>query len=251
MRPTFIAALALAMSAGACAAHRQNAARPIDGGMNALEWSLGGTSRMPSPPSTDAYLLRLPRGKPLDQATREMRGCCNATSFLPGPFGDPRIFLSVEGRVHVRHAPDQDAAPLEPANLPIKVGRLLAFVAATSPLEILVEAQPEDASSAQIWLLTVGERDIISIKPLKNDPALESAAAFFEKFRAPRCLKGASNCLVLSTDDRKFYLDIEPERGKRPVPLQDLGSAAVRDAAWASPDGRSLYLLMPCEDPGR
>jgi len=251
MKTTFIAALALAASAGACAVPRHKLAPPSDGVMNAIEWSLGRTSRVPTPPSTDAYLLLQPRGKPLEQATRVTRECYKATSFLPGPFGDPRIFFSIEGRLYVSRARGEAPAPLEPMDPALKVLHLLAFVVAASPLQLLVQVQPVDAPSVQTWLFTVNEREILSIKPHGTDPSFEDATAFFKKFCAPRCRKGGHDCLLVSTDDHQFYLDIEPERGKQPVLFQELGSAAVRDAAWASDDGQWLYLLTPCNPSGR
>jgi hypothetical protein len=133
----------------------------------------------------------------------------------------------------------------------LKVLHLLAFVVAASPLQLLVQVQPVDAPSVQTWLFTVNEREILSIKPHGTDPSFEDATAFFKKFCAPRCRKGGHDCLLVSTDDHQFYLDIEPERGKQPVLFQELGSAAVRDAAWASDDGQWLYLLTPCNPSGR
>jgi hypothetical protein len=246
MKLTFIAALVLAASTGGCVAPRHPAAPTSDGVMNALEWSLGAPSRVLNPPSADAYLLLLPKGKPLEQGMRQTSECNKTTSFLPGPFGDPRIFLSVEGRLYVRRAPGQASTPLESADPALKVRRLLAFVAAESPLALLVEAQPAGASSVQIWLFTVSEREIRSQERFDNDPSLQSEAAFFEKFRVPRCLEGPRDCLALSSDDHHYYLDVQPRRGQRPTLLQDLGVVDVRDAAWASADGQSVYLLVSC-----
>src|SRR3954468_8798567 len=70
-----------------------------------IRWALGSQHLAPEPPGADRLLLapeppgahRLPLAlstrKPSDRGTQVTPSCIKATSFLPAPRGDPRIFF--------------------------------------------------------------------------------------------------------------------------------------------------------------
>lgn len=162
------------------------------------------------------------------------------------PRGDPRIFFLIGGQLHVRKAPHQAPTPLAGQDLGLSMIRLLAADIAASPLQILVSAKPHGASPEELWLLTVDEQSILAQRPTPGLTGVSNQDEFFKKYAVPRCLPGGHRCLVLSADENASCLDVEPTRGQPPVPFQKIDALRVIDAAWASADGESLYLLTPC-----
>lgn len=249
--PSRLLALALpALAALGCASAAPSAPRaaaPAPASPDAvLRWVLGATQRVPAPPTADRMLLALPANKPLESGTRVTPTCLDATSFLPAPQGDPRIFFLVRGQVYARQTPGEDPAPLAGNDPALGVTRLLALENATAPLRILVTARPRGVTSDEIWSLTVDAQGIQAATPVRGYRSLADQASFFAKYNVPRCLPGGRNCLVVSTDAEGSYLDVEPTRGQPPEPFEKLEKAKVLDAAWASADGQSLYLMLPC-----
>src|SRR5262249_1988923 len=105
---------------------------------------------------------------------------------------------------------------------------------------------PHGAAAEQIWTLTLEERAVQAARPVGGPGPFADQEAFFAAYHAPRCLDGGRRCLVPSADREAHYLDVEPTRGARPEPFVEVGATPALDAAWASPDGRSIYLLLPC-----
>jgi hypothetical protein len=202
-----------------------------------IGWALGGDRRAPRPPTGDAYLLLAAVGKPPSAGTAVSSRCVETASFLPAPPGDPRIFFVVKGGLQVQPAPGQAPRPLQGSDPALAISRLLAWRAAASPLEVLVEARPHSADAAEIWVIAVDDRAIVRQGRAPADRALADQGSFFMAYSSPRCLSG---------DGQESYLEVEPTRGKAPTTLEALGELAVRDVAWAAKDGQSLYLLVDC-----
>jgi hypothetical protein len=231
--------------------------KPMD---SVIGWALGPTVRAPRPRSGHAYLLLRPTAPP-DQETRppEPMGtpvteqAIPAESFLPAPPGESRFFFAASGRVtagQLKNGRIGVPTALEGADTALKVTHLLAFMAAASPLRLLVSAKPRGSTRNQLWLFTLDDRSITAAEQVSDHPAFRTSEDFFNAFRVPRCLSSGQQCLVLEDVSGQLYLEVEPERGKQPELLQPLGQLEARDAAWASADGRSLYLLAGCPSPG-
>ena len=179
--------------------------------------------------------------------TRVTRGCIETSSFLPAPEGDPRIFFVVKGSLYVRLAPGQAPEPLEGSDPALSISRLLAWNAAASPLEVLVEARPHGVKAAEIWVVAIDDRTIVRQGRAPAGAAFADQASFFRTYRSPRWLSGGNQCLVLSEEDRQnSCLEVEPTRGKAREMVAELGELRARDVAWAAKDGKSLYFLVDC-----
>lgn len=224
-----------------------------------IRWAIGPEHLADEPPPGDRYLLLLPAKQeasppptkqPLGTGSPIIRACLPATAFLPAPPPDKRIFFLVGGVLHVGQAYGEKPAPLQGSDPTLGVTRLLAFDRYASPPEILVAARPKGAPQEQLWLLTIKERSVQSAKPLPPDKRFTSQGDFFERYSAPRCLSGDKQCLLAGADTRASYVEVEPTRGSpQRETLQALGPVKVVDVAWASADGKSIYVLVPCPEP--
>ncbi|WP_437805811.1 hypothetical protein [Sorangium sp. So ce1078] len=209
-----------------------------------ISWALGSGARGNYPASADAFLLLLPRGKPLQSAARVSSACVRATSILPAPPGDPRIFLVVDGALHFLRAPGaQPEAALgnDPA---LRLTRLLAFRAEASPVQILAAALPRGASEEQIWSITVSDAAILRAQPAGDELALASQEAFFAAYTTPRCQAGGRDCLRFEDDERQTYIAVRPAPDAPLREVQALASTDVRDIAWGPGEEASFYLLV-------
>jgi hypothetical protein len=229
--------LALAALAAGCAGL---ARLPVD----VISWARGPEQLTPGARG-DRRLLLLQTSQPLASATPVLRACLPAQSFLPAP-ADSRLFFLVGGRLHVRRAPGEDPVLLPGSAPDLGVAHLLAFTKHASPLEMLVSAKPTGASSWQLWLLVVEDQGIQSARPVTMDPGLASKEAFFAAYTAPRCLDGGRRCLVPRWDGQNGFLEEEASRDGSSKTIERTGGVEITDAAWASPDGTSLYVLLPC-----
>jgi hypothetical protein len=234
--------------------------KPVD---SVMRWALGPTERAPRPRSGHAYLLLLPASAadppkqetppPPPQGTRVTEKAIPAESFLPAPPGESRFFFAASGRVTAGQLKDGRVGvptELEGADPALKVTHLLGFMAAASPLRLLVSAKPDGSARNQLWLFTVADRSITAADQVSDHPAFRTSKDFFNAFRVPRCLSSGQRCLVLEAVSGQVYLEVEPARDKPPELLLQLGRLETHDAAWASADGRSLYLLAGCPSPG-
>jgi len=211
-----------------------------------VEWALGTSDRAPAPATADRMLLVLPVGATIESATRVTPKCLKASSFMPAPLGDPRIYFLVDGKLYVRKGPGQDPTILAGNDPSFGITRFLAWKKGASPLELLVVARPHGTRSDEIWAFAINDQSIQAASPVRGYEEFGNQQAFFEKYSVSRCLPGGRQCLSVSTDSEASYLDVEPKRGQRPVPLKKIEKKTVIEAAWASADGQSLYLLMPC-----
>jgi hypothetical protein len=211
-----------------------------------IRWAIGPQHFAPEPPGADRLLLALSTKKPNQRGTHVTPSCIQATSFLPAPRGDPRIFFLIGGQLQVHKAKNQAPMLLTGQDPALGVQRLLAADIAASPLQIVVSAKPHGASDEELWLLTVDERSILAQRAAAGLAGFSNQDEFFNKYAVARCLSGGHRCLVVSSDENASYLDVEPTRGQTPVPFQKLDDVRVIDAAWASADGDALYVLTPC-----
>jgi hypothetical protein len=212
-----------------------------------IRWALGSQHLAPEPPGADRLLLALSTKKPSDRGARVTPNCIKATSFLPAPKGDPRIFFLIGGQLHVRKAPTQAPTLLAGQDPALGMIRLLATDIAASPLQILVSAKPHGARAEELWLLTVDdEQSLLAQRPTVGLAGVSNQDEFFKKYAVPRCLPGGHRCLVVNPDENASHLDVEPTRGQPPVPFQKIDAVRIIDAAWASADGESFYVLTPC-----
>lgn len=248
MHPLAVLLAVLAIGCPPAAAPPVPEEKPVD---RVTRWARGPSHRAPRPRSVDVLLLRLPPdGKPAPPSSTPVTAqCIQADSFLPPPPGEPRFFFASGGRVTAQ-APAKGRlgvpVALAGADPALRVTHLLAFLAAESPLRLLVKAERDGASGEEPWLLTVAGPAIAAAEKVSDQPAFRSAAAFFEAFRVPRCLPRGRSCLVVEEGaDDQCFLGAEPEPGTTPLKPVPLGPIAAREPAWA-PEERSLYLLASC-----
>jgi hypothetical protein len=109
---------------------------------------------------------------------------------------------------------------------------------------MMVAAKPAGAKAEELWKLTLAPGAILSAQPVTI--AVADKEAFFAMYTAPRCLDGGRRCLVPSLDQQGAYIDEQASRDSAPVPFKQMGATRVVDAAWAAPDGTSIYALVPC-----
>ncbi|WP_437489360.1 hypothetical protein WME75_10545 [Sorangium sp. So ce1014] len=138
-------------------------------------------------------------------------------AFLPAPGGDPWFFFLRDGAVYVSRTRREMPVPLAGNDPALHITRLLAFDKHASPLGFLVAARPGDLQEEQLWLLTIGDRAILSTRLVTEERGFASQEDFFAQYNAPRCLTGGRSCLVPSWDGAASFLDIEPVRGQPPV----------------------------------
>lgn len=234
---------------------------PDDVTERVVAWAQGTIDRGPRPRGSNMRLLAVPAGQPIARGVPRSP-CVRATSFLPGPPRDPRIFLLVDRRLVAQEPGSADAASTPgrtvelamPGSFPsMRVERLLAFSRSGLPLELLVTAQPDARAPARLWVLTIGDAAVSHARPAEP-AAVGSREAFFARFDAPRCKHGDRRCLRIGTLDGETSLYEQPVAGESQRPLQTLGKVDVRDAAWApaarAGQGRTqdgtLYLLTRC-----
>ncbi len=191
-------------------------------------------------------LVALAANAPIESAARVTPSCLKATSFLPAPSGDQRIFFLVGGKLVVRKGPGQDPTPLAGNDPTFGITRLLAWKKGANPLNMFVVARPRGTRSDEIWSFAVDDKGIQAATPVRGYEDFGSQQSFFEQYSVPRCLPGGNRCLSVSSDADGSYLDVVPKRGQQPVAFKKIEKKTVIDAAWASMDGQSLYLLMPC-----
>ncbi|MGK3984882.1 hypothetical protein WME99_17680 [Sorangium sp. So ce136] len=235
-------ALIMSVAPGACGpprpqAHAQTEAAQV------LTWTVGRLHRDPMPATGDGLLLLVPAGAPPESGARVARACAGATSFLPAPGHRRRFFVACRGRIFV--AQGEALSPLPGQDPDLYVWNLLAFRTAQSPLQMLVSATPAGAAETQIWQLQIEEMSMVGATPVDGAAELASMEVFFASFHVPRCLGAARRCLVLNqpSGDEPQALDAWDGRPDAATPIQELGTLLVQDVAWASRDGRWLYML--------
>jgi len=205
------------------------------------------------PDDADTYLLVVPTETSADgvlpgapAGSTPVTKCLHASSFLPAPAGDPRIFFLVKGELYVLQSAGQQPTPLRGNSLAIGVTRLLAIEKGPSPTRLLVAAKPAGATAEQLRVLTVSDQEILQVTTALVGRGLTGREAFFAAYRVPRCLDGDQRCLTTTSVQQATYVDVERVRGRDPKTLLKLGQVEVVDAAWASADGKSAYLLAVC-----
>jgi hypothetical protein len=211
-----------------------------------IGWAIGSDQLTGELPAGDRWLVVLPMAPPYGGPRGVLQKCLPATGFLPAPAPDPRIFFQVDGQIYVRRAAGEDPVLMAGSDPALGLTRLLAFDKHASPLEMLVAAKPEGATTEQLWQLTLEEKSIKQARLITADRGFPSQEAFFAAYSSPRCLEGGLRCLSSSFDGQVSYVDVEEKRGDGRTTLQRLGEARIADLAWASPDGAALYLLVPC-----
>jgi hypothetical protein len=234
---------ALAALATACS---PSVAQPAS---SVIGWAVGPGHLGTEPPSGAYYILAASAEAAEGVEAPVERKCFKATSFLPAPTPDTRIFVLLGGNLHALATRNSAPEPLTGGTSGLFITRLLAFSRPPSALSLLVSATRSGAQKEQIWLLTPGEKTITADRELVDDRAFVSQEAFFKAYDAPRCQPGGTHCLVLSSDGASSYVDVESVRGKKPEGLKKLGNLAIADAAYAPGDGKTIYLLLPCAPP--
>lgn len=245
-----------ALSAFACGSTAQDNTTT-----QAVSWALG--SRHRKPPSTDAgsYVLLLPTGSTIDTGKRRTSNCAQATSLLPAPSPDSRVFLAINGALHVASRDGTEPeAPRKLDGLPagLQLARLLGFRKDSSPLSLLATAWDEKESKEALWALDIGQDAIVAVHAVgatsgcgggEEAPDLANQETFFRSYEVPRCQAAGARCLVVNEEHGEAHLDVEAQRNGKRQNLQDFGHVDVRDAAWVSDDEKMIALLVSCEAP--
>ncbi|XXT18205.1 hypothetical protein WME94_49040 [Sorangium sp. So ce429] len=235
-----------AIAAGGCGQPPRPASGDAEPGLEAarvLTWAVGRLQRDPMPATGDALLLLVPVGAATASGVPVARACAGATSFLPAPGHRRRFFLACDGRIFV--AQGEALSPMRGQDPGLYVWNLLAFRAAQSPIQMLISATPAGTAETQIWQIQIEEMSITGATPVHGAAEIASMEAFFAAFHVPRCLGAARRCLVLNqpSGDAAQALDAWDGRPDVATPIQELGTSFVQDVAWASRDGRWLYML--------
>lgn len=227
-----------------------------------LEWALG-PQNLASPTSPDVFLVLVPKGnlapKPAPalpptklfqggepgSAPLRLSACLRATSVLPAPQNDGRIFLAVGGAVHVLHPPDETTTLLAGADPDVHVSHLLAFRKVADGLEILASVKLENKSELEIHSLVVNANGIL--RAGLADLRFESPSAFFATYTVPHCTPDGESCLEISRDDEATFLESWSATGGAgfsPVTLAEAEGA--QDAVWTPKNDGSIYVLERC-----
>ena len=134
-----------------------------------IGWALGSDQLTGELPAGDRWLVVLPMQPSSGGPRGVLPKCLPATGFLPAPAPDPRIFFQVNGQIYVRRTPGEEPVVLAGSDPALGLTRLLAFAKYASPLEMLVAAKPEGATTEQLWQLTLEERAIKEARLLTED----------------------------------------------------------------------------------
>lgn len=247
------AALHRVLSCGAtlvllsCSSGQRRAAAPdsTDETTRVVTWALGEGTRSGTLTSPETYLLLLPRGQSPPATRPATADCTSASSILPAPAGSARVFSAVRGRLHVRASVGTAEKPVDGTDAALSINDLLAFETASSPLKLLVLAQPAGEDVSSLWSIEVNDTGATGQSRLKDAGAFRESERFFSKYTAPRCQQGNASCLVIQSVDGQWYVDIEATRNGNRTPFLSLGAKATLDAAW-QPGGTSVYLLLKC-----
>jgi hypothetical protein len=254
MRRLTLAALAASMLAISCS----SAQTPPQSAATVIGWALGPGHRAPSPPTGDRELVLLSTPKAsqdgavmlsreaLASETKPIGSkCTRATSLIAVP-GDSRVFLAINGALYMQQRSGKAAVPLEGFNPSLRITRFLGT--ATSPLRVLAAVERNNAAAEEVWMFTVNGTTIQATARTDSMDALMNIQKFFGTFSSPKCLPGGKNCLVLTHDHGDVHIDVEPSRGEPLVPFRRLNDTSVHDVAWATSDGKSIYLLIGCPE---
>ena len=203
----------------------------------------------PKPPSNPP--------KPTQQATQlsdsdvpassetALSDCMRATSILPAPQDDGRIFLAVDGAIHALQRPNKTTTPLDGLDPGMHVNSLLAFRKVPAGLEILASIHVEGKSEFQINVLLVQSNAVVRVG-LAN-LRFASPSDFFATYTAPRCSSDGTRCLRISSGDQSTYLEQWSAIGGTgfvPTTLAEFEGA--QDAAWSPTNDGSAYVLKTC-----
>lgn len=197
-----------------------------------------------------ARLLVLPRqgaAKPL------LSPCVRASSLLPSRAQPGKMFLIVDGTLHALDAQAQPPAiaPIatEPASVPLM--QLLASSRHEPPTELLALVQPagtgRDQASRRLWRFVVSQGRAKG-EPVRDEPWLQSRAAFFARYHAPRCRDDGSDCLVVVDSDNRTFLDVQPRPRAPRHEWRMLEGARIHDVSWNPGDLGSALALVTCDE---
>lgn len=231
-----------------------------------LEWTLG-PQHLASPTSPDVFLVLIPKEKlkppsnphlapqPPSAATGLAEGnapmrpddalsaCLPATSVLPAPLDDGRIFLAVEGAVHALHPPDKTVTALGIAHSFGHVNALLAVRKVERGLEIVAAVNVENKSEPEIHVLVVDNDKIV--RSNVADFHFQNASELFQVYAVPHCNRDGKECLAISNNDETTYLEKRfTLGGANSITLAEFKGA--QDAVWTPADDGSVYVLKAC-----
>lgn len=120
------------------------------------------------------------------------------------------------------------------------IDALLAFEAATSPLELLVVVG--EGRSQRIVRLTIADDRVIATEAVDLRIFSDERAAL-QRFDSGRCVDAVRECLQLPKTDDGFVLMREPNLHDDWVTIAELGSEGVREARYADKKGTAVDVL--------
>lgn len=222
---------------------------------NVLQWSLG-PEHLATPPTLDDRIVLVPKPQPKPQPSTPSKPqssestdssllsdatvvspCLHATSILPGPARDGRIFLLADGAL-LAIQPGQEA----PRRLgEVAATSLLAYRETENGLEIL--ASFGEGGATKLLSLTVDPSGVVH--PTPTSIRTDTAELFHKSYVVPRCHDGGSECVRLGNDGEHTYLESWSVHNRSTSTLGNLDNAV--DAAFKPDDASKLYVLVPCK----
>lgn len=234
-----------------------------------LDWTLG-RQHLASTASPDAILVLIPKDKlvpkPTPKPTKRsdaatalsddsasitpdvpLTECLRATSVLPAPQDDGRIFLAVDGAVHAIRPPSKTVTILGNEHPFGHVDALLAVRKVEGGLEIVAQVQVENKADPEIHLLVVDAGTIVrsNIADL-GSPSFQNESALFKAYTVPHCDRDGKECLEISKVEDTNVIDIAV-KGAKSTQLGEVKGA--RDAVWSPANDGSVYVLKTCGAP--
>lgn len=201
-----------------------------------------------------ARLLVLPRSGPGQPLTGH---CVHASSLLPSRAQPGAMFLIIGGALHVL-----DTSAAHPVIVPVEIMpagsafvQLLATSKQASPTELLALVWPDSEQPAdrpghealRLWRFVV-ESTWAMGTPVREEPWLESRAAFFEQFDAPRCREDGSDCLAVADSRQGAFLDVQPRPRAPRQEWKALPAGRIYDVSWNPGGDGSALALVTCDE---
>lgn len=208
-----------------------------------LRWSRGDGARA----GTTAPPSRLLLAKRDGEMTPVTSDCSSASSFLPAPLPDRRVFLAKDGKLVIlpgRGGQIQGASGWDDS---LELESLLSIEHEATPLNILLVARPRAGGPSGLWVATVDSTSqLLSLKILDQTTNIQSDASYFARYWVPQCQAGGTDCVVVTRTHGGSFIDVEAKRGATRNLFRRLDGNQVVDASWNPEDSTSVLLLVAC-----
>lgn len=219
------------------AAARADGPPPLDAAATEqiLRWTFGAPVRPVKGPDPSTRKVHLGGDRP------EEKTAVTATSLLPEPGDDgDRLLLIRDGALQrLRFG----ARQLTPLPLPAGAPPLTRLVALSADGRVLYALGRRGGEDERLLRLELAGDAVRSCAPAAARAELLDEQRFLSEHHLGRCQKGGARCLVVQEAQGVSALQVVPQRGQAPRPLQAARRISITDVAWADPRGQAVYVL--------